>query len=245
LKPKTLSASALHVAENCLARYHAEHGLYGKSVSGDAALLGSSVHGALEWYVIKCYIEKVNQPSLDLLVAAYQASFMKTFGTSDMDSPEFQDGLEMIRRWHKRTEFEGFEVLSCEVKENFEVPFPDKTTVQLNYIFDRLDKTGPNSYRVVDYKSQRWALNPQDLDTKIQARIYALAVQIKYPEAEEIWVVFDDSIRSACGSASKTTKIPGAGLSAQLLGFMSSSSTHWIRGSLRRLTQNASGVFAR
>lgn len=191
MKPRTLSASALNVAELCLARYHAEHGLYGRGVSGDAAMLGSSVHGALEWYVIKCYIEKVNTPSIDLLVAAYQASFMKTFGTSDMDSPEFQDGLEMIRKWHKRTEFEGFEVLSCEVKENFAVPFPDKTTVPLNYIFDRLDKTGPYSYRVVDYKSQRWALNPQDLDTKIQARIYGLAVQIKYPDAEEIWVVFD------------------------------------------------------
>lgn len=188
--PKTLSASALSTAELCLARYWAENSVFGRSISGGAAGVGSSFHFGAEHYVKAAYIEKKIEPTLANLITYYQMGFMTVFNTSELSGDEYEDGLELTRKWYKRTEFKH-EVISCEVKKNFPVIFPDKSYVPLNYIFDRLDRVSETSYEVIDYKTQRLALNPQDLDAKIQARIYGLAVQIEYPNAEEIWVKFD------------------------------------------------------
>src|SRR5699024_4479079 len=46
-------------------------------------------------------------------------------------------------------------------------------------------------WEVVDYKTVRVPIQPDDLDTKIQARAYSLAIQIKHPEATKIKVTFD------------------------------------------------------
>lgn len=191
LIPRTLSASALHVAELCLSRYYAEYIERGNSASNSAATLGSSVHGALEFFVKNCYIEKKHSPDLKLLLEMFKMSFMTEFGVSEAVGPDYDDGVAMLKEWYKRTDLSATVVLSCEVKENFPVKFPNGQIIPFNYIIDRLDQDGPHSYRVVDYKTQRWALRPDDLGAKIQARIYALAVQIKYPDAEEIWVEFD------------------------------------------------------
>lgn len=189
--PKTLSASALQVSEQCMSRYFAEYIQRGRAESGAAASIGSSVHGALEFYVRACYIENKMEPTFDLLIDLYKMSFMTTFETAEAAGPEYNDGLDMLRNWWKRTDFSNREVLSVEEKHTFPIKFPDGTEVPFNYIIDRLDRTAPGEYRVVDYKSQRWRLNPGDLDAKIQARVYALAVQILYPDAQKIWVEFD------------------------------------------------------
>lgn len=191
--PRSLSATALHVAELCMARWFAENVERGRSGGGDAARLGSSVHGALEYYVKAVHFEKNNpQPgTLALLQKYYDLSYMTEFTTAELSGDLYTDGWEMLKKWWARTSFEGVEVLSCEVKEFFEVKFPDGTLVPFNFIWDRFDRIGPNEYKVVDYKSFRWALRADDLAAKIQARFYALAVQIKYPDAEKIWVEFD------------------------------------------------------
>lgn len=191
--PRSLSASALHVAELCLSRYFAENIERGRGEDNAAASLGSAVHGALEYYVKACHLEKdkPKQPSLTLLEQYYDIAYMSEFKTADTSTEEYADGWEMLKKWWVRTSFEGVEVLSCEVKEFFEVKFPDGTVVPFNYIWDRFDKIGPAEYKVVDYKTIRWAIKPDDLSTKIQSRFYGLAVQIKHPEAEKIWVEFD------------------------------------------------------
>lgn len=191
--PRTLSASALHVAELCMSRYFAENIERGRGEENSAANLGSAVHGALEYFVKAVYLDKVHPADgkLDLLKQYYDISFMTEFKTAETDSPEYTDGWEMLKKWWQRTSFEGVEVLSCEVKEFFEVKFPDGSVIPFNYIWDRFDKIGPNEYKVVDYKTIRWAIKPDDLSAKIQARFYGLAVQIKYPDAEKIWVEFD------------------------------------------------------
>lgn len=189
--PKSLSASALNVSELCMARYFAEYIQRGRAESGMAASIGTSCHGALETYVQWCYLDCKAEPTLDLLIDLYKMSFMKTFGTAEAAGPEYEDGLDMLKNWWRRTDFNGREVLSVEEKRTFPIKFPDGTEVPFTYIMDRVDRTGPGEYRVVDYKSQRWRLNPGDLDAKIQARVYALAVQILYPDAQKIWVEFD------------------------------------------------------
>lgn len=188
MQPKSFSASALHVAELCLSRYRAENIERSRGPGGTAASLGTSVHGALELYVQAKMLG--GDPDLKYLLDMFRMSYMTTFGTADTNTEDFEDGVEMLTKWHKRTDWTGVKILSCEVKENFMV----KTSIgdiPFNYIWDRHDQIGENEYKVIDYKTNRWGINPQDLKKKIQARSYGLAAQIKYPNAERIWVEFD------------------------------------------------------
>lgn len=197
MKPKTFSASAFNVAELCLARYRAEIIERGGGTSGNtAATLGTAVHGALELYVQTAILKQEQEPSLKYLIDLFKMSYMQTYGTADLDTQEYLEGYEMLCNWHERTQaggvhdFNEFKVLSCEVKENF----PIKTSIgdiPFNYVWDRHDQLGESEYRVVDYKTNRWGIRPDDLKKKIQARAYGLAAQIKYPHATRIWVEFD------------------------------------------------------
>ena len=190
--PRTLSATSVNVATNCLSRWAAEFFVRASREGSSSASLGTTVHNAFEDYVKVVYIEKKKSPNFGLLKMLYVYHFGETFGHIDEASPEFQDGLVMIQAWFDRSEeaFLGAEVLSCEVKETF----PLKTSVgeiPFTYIFDRFDKLNDEHYRVVDYKSSFWNVTSADLENKIQARVYALAVQIKYPHLKKVHVEFD------------------------------------------------------
>lgn len=189
--PKSFSATALQTAEACMARYHVETIMRTKGVAGTAASLGSSVHGGLEMYVQQ-YMKTGTPPPLKDLIDFFRMSYMVTFGVSEAKGDLYDEGVIMLKAWFKRMDgtWDDFEVVSCEVKENF----PVKTSVgeiPLNFIWDRHDKLDEGVYRVVDYKTNKWGINPGDLKNKIQARVYGLAAQIKYPDATRIWVEFD------------------------------------------------------
>jgi RecB family exonuclease len=193
LKPKSFSASAFQVAETCMARYYAENILRSERPPNLAADLGTAVHAALEWYVKAVYIEKAKPASLQALLMLYRMQFCAIFNTVEPDAHDwYEEGRDMLTVWFNRTDFEDREVISCETKTNFliktsigEIPF--------NYIWDRFDKLigRDEEYEVVDYKTIRRRLTPNDLRAKIQARFYGLAAQIQVPTAKKVWVRFD------------------------------------------------------
>lgn len=196
--PKSFSASALHVAELCFSRYRAENIERSRGnmsgPGGAAANLGTSVHGALELYVKLVYLEKTAQPELKMLLDFFKLSYIETFGTNDISTERYKEGVKMLKDWFKRDDLgqSNRTVVSCEIKSNF----PIKTSlgdIPFNYIWDRFDQTGPSEYRVVDYKTNIWGVNPDELKTKLQARSYALAaaIQLKDKNPERIWVEFD------------------------------------------------------
>ena len=194
MKPKSFSASALHVADLCLSRYRAENIERSRGMGGIAASLGTSVHGALEEYVKAVYLDKTAAPDLKMLLMLFQVSYVKTFGSNETDTEEYKDGVKMLKAWFKRDDLgqPGRVVLSCEVKTNFKL----KTSlgeIPFNYIWDRFDQVGPSEYKVVDYKTNRWGINPQDLKGHLQARCYALAaaIQLKDKNPDRIWVELD------------------------------------------------------
>jgi hypothetical protein len=194
VNPKSVSASALHVAELCPARYQAENINYSKGFGGTAANLGTAVHGALELYVKRVYLEKAEDQSLKLLLDFFSLSYIDTFGTYDTSTIEYMEGRDMLEKWFGRTEIVEGQVISCEIKDHFDVP----TTLgplPFNYVWDRFDQTGPKEFTVVDYKTNRWGIRPEDLKKKIQARAYALAAAIQLKDQGQdynrIWVKYD------------------------------------------------------
>lgn len=195
--PSSLSASSLNVAELCLARWKAENFHRSKGMGGSAASLGTSCHGALEMFVNATRPELGGDESkwtLKFLLDLYRLSYMETFGTVDATGDIFDDGVAMLTDWFKRQDFTGVTVISTERKHNFPIP-TSAGEIPFNYIWDRFDQIGEKEFKVVDYKTNRWGLNPGDLKRKIQARCYGLAAAIQLKaqglEYERIWVEFD------------------------------------------------------
>lgn len=196
VNPKSFSATALQVAQTCTARYKAEMLDRNRGFGGanNAATLGSAVHGALEYYVKATQIQKSEPESLEALMSYFKISYMQEFNTTELNSVEYFEGVEMLKKWFERTSFEGVTVISAEKKDNF----PVKTTIgekPFNYIWDRFDYLGNDEYRVVDYKTNKWGLRPEDLKNKIQARVYgmvaAMQLHAEGKTVKRIWVAFD------------------------------------------------------
>lgn len=196
--PKSLSASALKVAELCPARYHAEHIQRGDDIQGDAANLGITLHSALEHFIMGVKIRKDLSWDIDVLLALYDKAYAEIIGP-DRNRPEYRDGRQLLINWFNRdyifTDIISSTTLSVEAKNNFPVPViyqGQRIEIPFNYIFDRLDRISEDEFRIVDYKSGRFTLSAEDLRDDIQARAYALAVAIKFKgKAKKIWVEFD------------------------------------------------------
>lgn len=194
--PRTLSASSVQVAEGCLARFAAENINFAGRTSNDPALLGSTCHAALETFVQYVFLDKTKPASKKLLQDLYRMHFVGSFGSTEHDM--YDEGSEMLDKWYDRTVdvLATRQIISVEQK----LTFPLKTSIgdiPFTYIMDRLDKISDTEYEIIDYKSIRWGINPEDLAKKIQARIYALALSIMLRAQGldnrniKIWVQFD------------------------------------------------------
>lgn len=186
MRPRTLSATASHVYEMCPARYKASHIDYVPDLSSTAADLGKVCHLALENYV-KDGHHLVHAEALPALLALYDAAYYTFFS----DAAQYEDGKGLIIAWHARQDWTDRTVLSTEQKEFFELPTPGGGKIKFNYVMDRVDRHANGDVEVVDYKTSGFPVNPTDLRDKVQGRAYALAAQLKYPDAERIWVSFD------------------------------------------------------
>ncbi len=194
--PNTVSASSLELADRCLAAYAASSLNRSAGFGNDPAKLGTALHGALEVYTNPAFMS-TGMWDLEFLLTCFQAEFFKLFG-ANTKSEWYKQGMDILTGWHNRpyqqSDLQNTTILSREVKENFPVPYilnGERFFVPLNYIIDRLDQTGEDEYRVVDYKSQRVPWGSDEMYGKIQPRIYALAMQIKYPKAKSICVQYD------------------------------------------------------
>jgi hypothetical protein len=156
----------------------------------------------------------------ELLITFYQMSYVQTFGTSNMETVEYKDGFDLTMKWFQRTNLSNRTVESAELKERTPIPFnhpegpthscsncdgtgdpaqgaadvrtqPGVCVIPFTSIMDRVDQIAETEWEVVDYKTVRVPISPEDLETKIQARAYALRIQIKHPEATRIKVTFD------------------------------------------------------
>jgi hypothetical protein len=201
-----MSASAFKTASGCLKRFEAEYVKGGRTPGTSAADLGTTCHLALEKYIQATVIEKTASQDLNVLLSCYMMAYLETMDNYDLQSDVFKDGEQMLRKWHARQNFDGVEVLSCEVKEHFELPYtlPDGSTrkMKVNYICDRVDRIGsgyacqndckcPEEIRVVDYKTWRDQLAPDEVKGEIQPKVYSLAYRIKFPHVKRIWVILD------------------------------------------------------
>lgn len=184
MRLEKLSPTSAAVYEKCPARWAAEQRDHVPQIQSSAAALGTACHGALERVVLdKAYLK--DEWYADL-TEAYKVSYWEVFSTPE----RYDEGLKILKGWYARNSLRDNEILSAEVKNTF----PLKTsagTIQITYIWDRCDRHADGVIEVVDYKSYASPISPNSLHGNIQARFYALAAQMEYPEAESIRITFD------------------------------------------------------
>lgn len=196
MKINSISASSMQNAVDCLAKFYAENVLYTpRSGNNDPADVGTACHAALEYYVGAVYKDKKAEPSFDLLEVFYKKGYEETFGALDMSAETYKDGHQMLVRWYERTDLSDATILSMESKETFMFKTPQGEK-KLNYICDRVDlveENGRKTIRLVDYKTVRANLTPEMLQSKVQARIYAMCLMLQYKdmEVDEFEIQFD------------------------------------------------------
>ncbi len=183
--PKSLSASAIATFAGCEARYKAEYIDRVPDIDGDAALLGTTCHSALEDFVSSG--EAQAGAPLKVLEDHFTRHYWTNFSTDD----RLAEGLGLMKRWHKRQDWTDIMVISTEVKECILIP-TSAGDIPFNFIIDRMDLNERlGDVIVVDYKSNWVPMTHDDLRSSPQPQFYGLVTRFKFPDVERIWVKFD------------------------------------------------------
>lgn len=177
---------------SCPMRWAAEQVTRARQASGEPADFGTALHEVLErWVKEGHYLQPVDAKVYESL---WRDSYYKLF----VDDSLYDEGLELIKKWMERTDWTGREVVLVEVKESFMLP-TSVGSIPVNYIWDRCDRLENGDIEVTDYKSIRIPITPDEMKTKIQPRLYALAAQLRFPEANRIWVTLDQLRHDSVG----------------------------------------------
>lgn len=148
MKPKSLSASSIDVYEKCSKRWAAEYvGKRVQQLPSPPADLGTAVHAALEVHCTAIRTDGGEVPRLGDLLGWYDTAYWKLFA----DRSFYDDGVEMLKNWYARQDWEGRTVLSTEVKSHFDIKTSNRT-VPVNFIMDRVDRLDSGDLDCVDYK---------------------------------------------------------------------------------------------
>lgn len=190
MKPRSLSASAVKAFSSCPARWVAESHKRTRTDSGSAANLGTAVHGALEDWVSGEHHTDASA-GFNIMEKMFEGHYRALF---DMDDERFPEGVDMLKDWYRRNHTfpDGLEVLSTEVKTNFDLR-TSIGTIPFNYIWDRCDRLPNGDIDVVDYKTIMRPLSHDMMKQDIQVRSYALAAAIQFADDDydRIWVTLD------------------------------------------------------
>lgn len=202
MKPTSLSASSLQVAEKCLKRFEVEYIDRVRGGGNDAARLGTACHAALEDYTRRCILGGYDsERTWDTLRGYYEGAFADELGPVAAKQDVFDDGLTMLEGWFERNEdpslggnrlFDRVKVVSAESKEEFQIP-SSIGPIPFRFIMDRVDLDHVYGEHIAyDYKTVRFPLSTEEMRNKLQFRVYAMVMQMKYPGQSHYWVYADN-----------------------------------------------------
>jgi RecB family exonuclease len=148
--------------------------------SGPAARLGSTVHRALEMLEREAIANGTpGAVPADTARAAFVEAAIE-LGLTDIEA--FEDGLRMVEDWRMDRGYrDPADLLAVEHRFAMRV---GRFTVE--GAIDLVERTGPTSIRVTDYKSQRALFTPDELRTNVQLSLYEAAVRRAWPWVRDV-----------------------------------------------------------
>lgn len=184
------SFSQINLYERCPKKYQYRYldGLERDFESTPDIILGTSVHGALEWLYQQ--IGVFNIPiKADLL-----GKFHELWNNSIAEVGEklvYKGGQheeDYLRRGEKYLEayyqkyspFDGTKVIATELMMTFQLQEGENTEQKFRGIIDRLDKEDEETFVINDYKTNKQLPPEEKEEYREQLTLYALGVQQKY-----------------------------------------------------------------
>jgi putative RecB family exonuclease len=180
-----LSVSRLKLLERCALAFYFQYVSPGERESrGGAPEFGTILHAALErtyqWIVGK---EFSGPFPTDELIRAYQEAWQEGKLTG---VHTFQEGLHLLRSYARsHPVVNHWDILAIE--QEFNINLGGYT---VNGFIDRVDRLGPRSIAIVDYKSNRLLFTREELEGDLQMSMYGIVARRLYPWAERISFVF-------------------------------------------------------
>src|ERR1051325_3968385 len=152
LIPVSISASSLTNAQLCLALFKATNYERGTGTGSPPAMLGSTLHYALEHFTEPSYLAS-REWGWDRLKEGFFLGWQIYFPGQPPAGEWWNDGIKILEGWYNRRDIASdildVEVISREVKHSFPVPYRVdgvKYEVPFNFIIDRLDKLDEGVY---------------------------------------------------------------------------------------------------
>ncbi len=199
----TFSNSRLGSYETCprAFRYHYLDGIK-TDTDGIEAFMGSRVHDALEWLYQQVRMSKL--PSKQEVIDIYDAAWEKNWHENvrivkeGFTTGNYKDtGRKCVDEYYEHYHpFDQKKVAATEMRISFDLP----DDYNITGFIDRLDIDGTD-FEIHDYKTSGSLPAQEKLDNDRQLALYELAVREKWPDAQNIELVwhylqFDKEMRS-------------------------------------------------
>jgi putative RecB family exonuclease len=161
---------------------------------GVEAFLGQRVHEILEKHYKDLRYTRMN--SLKDLLDYYERLWDKNWHDSiiiakpDLIADDYRLlGRKLIEMFYnKYSPFDSDITIGTEMRLSFSLD--DENRYRMTGIIDRLSRTPANMYQIHDYKTSAYLPDQQSADADRQLALYHLAVQKKWPEAQNIKLIW-------------------------------------------------------
>jgi len=195
MRQRAIAATYIKEYLQCLQKFYFRYFTDKKPpIFGDARPFGIAIHSALE-YMYSILSETNNRPTSDDYDAVITRFIQEAVKNNLVDQALYDEGRMIIKR--KLDLYDPAEkVLGLEFKfglppHNPEVPvFTTKGTPIMGAI-DKIFELNPETLVIVDYKTSRTAMTPEEAAVDVQLSMYDLVANKLFPGYKNIIIVLD------------------------------------------------------
>ena len=170
MKCRKLSASLISTYKQCPLKYKAQYIDKLKSETHPSALIGTSVHEALELIV-----KTKKSPNIKEICEKHKTNEVKLV-------------TKLVQDTLKNRYLDHFERIH-DVEYKFDFALKDGETEIIGFI-DRLDFESDEEAIIIDLKSSKKKFTKKELENNYQAKMYDLAVKRNFPKVKKCKVIF-------------------------------------------------------
>ncbi len=176
-----VSYSALNTYKTCPLKFKLQVLDKIKTPKSIEAVFGTLVHSALN----KMFKRTPLYPSLDEIINHFSEKWLEATTTYEDDVVKllFEDGVKLLKNFHKKNPPWNFNTVELESYFNVEIEDPkNNESHTLAGIMDRVDKDPKSDvYEIIDYKTAKRMPSQDMINSDLQLSIYHLGLAKKWP----------------------------------------------------------------